>query len=364
MPQELQPWEVPGAEYQGWGNPYASWWGGGSIPMDDPRRAEAARALYEQTGRLYTPFSEANPTLAKDVQAYVDRINQQGQFRFGDDWETYYFDPTKFLEVPLTDDSGRADYSQFKAALNQDIQNYYQQYDPESLNWRDEAISGIAIDMYQNKGETYEDYLADRTERQESYANDLANAERLGLTYNQYKEYKRLQRAHKRQQGNLRREAFEEYIDQQQAQYEQALADWQASEPARLSTSEYGMFNPQDNQAYMDWMQSRPSYRRESFSSNPLKFQGFQAAAAPTVEDYLSGNYDQSLLQSNLLSQQQEDPRGYAGLPQSPYANMNQNTMFGQNQASQQVTQSSLLNNLSSTINSQRAAILNNLFGK
>lgn len=263
----LMPWEVPGAEYQGWGNPYESWWGGGSIPMDDPRRAEAARALYEQTGTLYTPYFNTDPTLQKEIQQRVNTFNEWGKYRFGDEWETYYFDPTQFTDVSLERTDGRtgASYAAFRDALHNSLQDYYQGYDPESLNWRTDDYEIYRFNMGRKP---YEEAVARREEILQRRAADQQLAESQGLSYKEWLTRRLAERDRKKQENNLRRQST-------------------------------GML--------------------------------------------------------------EEKPKG---LIESPYQKQYQETMFGQNQASQQLTQSSLLNNLSSTINSQRANILNNLFGK
>jgi len=47
------PWLRPGAEYQGWGNPYASWWGGTGVTQ--AQRDAAAQSIAERGGPIYTP---------------------------------------------------------------------------------------------------------------------------------------------------------------------------------------------------------------------------------------------------------------------------------------------------------------------
>ena len=175
-----QPWLAPGSEYQGYGNPYAEWWGGGRIPMDDPRRAQAARVLYEQTGRLYTPYGN-DPTLTTRIQNYVDDVNQQGRFRLGDQWQTYQFDPTKFIDIPLRGDRGQSIYTPFLDALRADMQSYYQQYVPESTDYTAERISPILMDMYGD----YATYQADREEDAQRNAQIQAYADRNGLGFNE-----------------------------------------------------------------------------------------------------------------------------------------------------------------------------------
>lgn len=337
----LMPWEVPGAEYQGYGNPYASWWGGGDIPMDDPRRAEAARALYEKTGKVYTPFSESNPTLAKNIQATVDRINKQGQFRFGDDWETYYFDPTKFLDVPITGSRGQADYSQFKSALTQDIQDYYQQYDPESLNWRDEAIGDIKIDMYQNRGQTYADYEADRQRDEAARQATIDEAARLGISVNELRRRREEASIARRNEREARRAEQEAYRNS--PQYE---IDRQREQNNRIRAM-FGIGPAPETQANAV---QEANVQNQNLNQQGM-FDGF-------INQFRSGTMPSFGFQPQIQQPQQST----TGVEQNVQEQPN-NTMFGQNQASQQVTQSNLLNNLKSTINSQRAAVLKNLFG-
>ena len=336
----LMPWEVPGAEYQGYGNPYEPWWGGGDIPMDDPRRAEAARALYEKTGQLYTPFSTSQPTLAKNIQDTVDYINKQGQFRFGDDWETYVFDPTKFAGISTKGDRGQADYSAYKQALSNDIQKYVQQYDPESLNWRDEAISNLTIDRYQNKGLTYADYAAKQQASDAARQATIDEAARLGISVNELRARRAAASQERRAQRELERQQQEAYRNSPQ---------YEIDRQRELNNRVRAMFGigpvpvNQTNAAQETNVQNQNQNQQGMLN-------GF-------VNQFRSGNMPSFGFQPQIQQPQQSTTSVEQNVQEQP------NTMFGQTQASTGITQNNLLNELTNKIKSQRAAVLKNLFG-
>ena len=249
-----EPWLVPGSEYQGYGDPYAEWWGGGDIPMDDPRRAQAARNLYERTGRLYTPYGN-QPTLNTRIKGLLDNINQQGRFRLGDQWQTYQFDPTRFAGISTQGDRGQANYAPLLDAIKTDMQSYYQQYIPESTDYRAEGISPVLMDMYGD----YATYQAAGQRSADKRARIQQYADRNGISFNEAV-------AQSRADGQARRDERQAVRDERQAERNAAReAERLAREAERLARFEaqdvpqqnpnnvyfYGENNPFNQDLYM-----------------------------------------------------------------------------------------------------------------